>query len=196
MGKSDEKQTKKIVHKATAGESKHLKPEADRGHNDAIKTRVGQLINDKKRPSFDTLGSNPFATTFEDKDGGFRHSQWCDSFRQLCEYRVQFGHCLVPQGYSPNPKLGQWVSNQRTRHGKKTEEKKTSMAAERIRTLDGIGFDWGTTKIGVASIWSVRFQQLCDFKAQFGNYFVPIKYSANPKLGAWVSKQRCNYRLY
>ena len=65
----------------------------------------------KKQLSFDsTLG-----TTFEDNDGGVYHSQWCDHFRRLYEFKVQFGHCLVPQHYPADPKLGKWVSNQRSR---------------------------------------------------------------------------------
>ena len=174
MGKSDEKQTKKRAHKAT-GESKH-----------------------QNKPSVGTLRStwNPFKATFEDIDGGFRHSQWCDQFRQLCEYKVQFGHCVVPLKYSANLKLGQWVSTQRTRYRKNREEKSTSMTAEHIRALDGIGFDWGTTKTDFLSIWSVRLQQLCEFKEEFGHCAVPVKYLANPKLGPWVSKQRCYGNLY
>jgi hypothetical protein len=173
MGKSDEKQTKKRAHKATdSGESKH-----------------------KHEPSFDTpLGSSPFAMTFKDTDReGVRHSQWRDQFRQLCEYKVQFGHCAVPQLYSANPKLGKWVSRQRARYREYREEKPTLMTAEYIRALDGIGFDWGTDW---ASIWSERFRELCEFKAQFGHCLVPIKYSVNPKLGNWITTQRSNYKSH
>ena len=58
-----------------------------------------------------SLENVPFAKTFEAADDeGLRHSQWRDNFRQLCEYKVQFGHCIVPQPYySANPKLGKWV---------------------------------------------------------------------------------------
>jgi hypothetical protein len=175
MGKNGENQTKKRVHKATGEESKH-----------------------KNKPSFDTLGStwSPFKTAFRDNDGGSRHSQWREYFRLLCEYKVQSGNCLVPKQYSTNPKLGLWVSKQRVLYRKNTEEKPTSTTAERIRALDGIGFDWGISKTDLASIWSLRFQQLCEFKAQVGHHLVPLKYSANPELGWWVSKQRNNYRLY
>jgi hypothetical protein len=59
MDKSDGKQTKKRAHKATDGESKHM-----------------------KKPSFDTLRSSPFEVTSEaiDNDGRLRHSQWRDFF--------------------------------------------------------------------------------------------------------------------
>ena len=140
MGKSDEQQTKKRAHKATDGESKH-----------------------KNKPSFD-------ATIFEaTNDEGCRQSHWGDHFRQLCEFKVQFGHCLVPIRYSANLKLGQWVARQRSRYSDDREAKSTSMAAEQIRALDGIGFDWGISKSDLASIWSARFQQLHEYKVRFGH---------------------------
>jgi hypothetical protein len=164
MGKSEEKKAQKRAHKAADGVSKH-----------------------KKQPR------SPFETNFEAiDDGGVYHSQWRDLFRKLCEFKVQFGHCLVPTRYSANPQLGVWVSSQRARFRNNTEEKSTSRTAEHIRALDGIGFDWGTRKTD----WSVRFQQLCKFKVKFGHCLVPTKYATDPKLGNWVSNQRCYYRLY
>ena len=174
MGKSDEQQTKKRAYKTTAGgESKH-----------------------KHEPSFDTsLGSSPFATTsFDDNDVALRrHSIWSDFFRQLCEYKVQYGHCQVPQKYPANPKLGKWVSTQRTRYKTNTEEKSNSMIADHIRALDGISFDWETNKTDLN--WSVRFEQLWEFKAQFGHCQVPQQCAATPELGLWVKHQRSDYRL-
>ena len=57
---------------------------------------------------------------------------WRDHFRQLCEYKVQFGNCLVPQKYAANLKLRKWVSNQRSTY--------SHMSAERIRELESIEF--------------------------------------------------------
>ena len=169
--KSDEKQTEKRANKATYSDnSKH-----------------------KNKPSFTNLGSSPFAAKFEvTDDEGARHSQWLDRFRQLCEFKVEFGHCRVPNRY--NSTLGAWISYQRKTFHK--EGKPSPMTPEHIRALNGIGFEWGTSKIELASIWTIRFQQLCEFKAQFGDCLVPIKYSANPKLGRWVMNQCYRYRLY
>ena len=184
MGKSDEKETKKRAHKATTGESKHKASDGESKH--------------KKKPSFDhTLGSTPFETTFEDNDEEIlRQSTWCDNFRQLSEYKVQFGDCLVPTKYSANPTLGNWVSAQRNLYRKKTEGESTFMTAEHIRALDCIGFEWVAGKYGSASFWSWRFRELCEFKAQFGHCLVAYNYAANPKLGRWVSTQRARYREY
>jgi hypothetical protein len=61
-------------------------------------------------------------------------------------------------------------------------------SVKRIRALDAVGFDWGTSK---TDSWSLRFEQLCEYKEQFGDCLVPTRrYAANPKLGLWVSKQR------
>jgi hypothetical protein len=178
MGKSDEKQTDKRAHKATDdGESKHK----------------------KNKPSFDTLGSSPFATTLEAiDDEGVLHSKWRDFFRQLCEYKVQFGDCIVPQQYAANPNLGTWVRCQRTRFRESwdCEEKSDSVTAEHLRALESIGFNLGIGKTDFAPVWSLRFQQMCEFKAQFGHFNVPYEYTANLKLGRWVSSQRGTYRLH
>jgi hypothetical protein len=178
MGKSsEEKETESRAHKATTdGESKH---------------------KHKNKPSFATLGSSPFATNFEATDDeGTQHSLWRDHFRQLCEYKVQFGDCIVPQQYAANPNLGTWVRYQRTQYRDYWEEKPNSVTAEHIRALEGIGFNLGTSKSDFASVWSVRMQQMCEFKAQFGHCVVPYEYSANLKLGSWASTQRRNYKLY
>ena len=70
------------------------------------------------------------------------------------------------------------------------------MTEERIRALESAGFDWGTIRPDFSTIWDERFQQLREFKVQFGHCFVPHRYSANPKLGGWVSRQRSHYKLY
>ena len=164
MGKSDKKQTKKRARKTTC-ESK-----------------------DKKQKSVDAM---TFEATDEEET---RHSQWCDQFRHLCEFKVQVGHCRVPVRYSANPKLGDWVMTQRTNRRLDQEGNPSSMTAERIRALDAVGFDW--EEPGEADSWSVRFQQLCQFKEQFGHCLVSRQYAAYPKLAKWVDHQRNNCRLH
>jgi hypothetical protein len=131
-------------------------------------------------------------------DEGVLHSKWRDFFRQLCEYKVQFDDCIVPQQYAANPNLGTWVRCQRTRFRKSwySEEKSDSVTAEQLRAPEGIGFNLGITKTDFVSVWSLRFQQMCEFKAQFCHTIVPYEYTANLKLGRRVLSQRCNYRLH
>ena len=158
------------MHRATAtGESKHKAADGE--------------SNNKNKPGFDTLGIISLDATFENnKIELLRHSRWRDNFRQLCEYKVQFGHCRVPAKYSANPKLGEWVRYQRNLYRLYHEEKPTSMTAERFQQLDAIGFDWGGRRGDLASMWSERVGQLCKFKAQFGHCRVPARYSTNPRL--------------
>jgi len=133
-----------------------------------------------------SLGNVPLATpSFEDTDTALRrHSQWRDHFRQLCEYKAQFGDCNVPQPYSANLKLGMWVHGQREKYWKYREEKSTHMTAEYIRALEGIGFDWGTRKTDRFFSWSECFEQLRESQLQFGNCAVSTNYYTNPKLAA------------
>ena len=77
---------------------------------------------------------------------------WNDRFDQLCEYKVQFGHCRVPNNFHKHPKLGKWVSTQRTNYRLYQKGKPSDITAGRIREIDGIGFDWGTTKTDLEAI--------------------------------------------
>jgi hypothetical protein len=118
-------------------------------------------------------------------------SNWNERFEQLREYKLQFGHCIVPQQYSANPKLGRWVSRQRNTYKLYHEGKSSPMTAKRIRELESVGFEWGTKRPD----WNEQFEQLRVFVAQLGHCLVSFKYPVNPKLGRWVSNQRSNYKV-
>jgi hypothetical protein len=55
---------------------------------------------------------------------------------------MEFGHCVVPNKYSAKPKLGKWVSTQRTNYKLYQEGKPSAMTAERIRELESVEFKW------------------------------------------------------
>jgi hypothetical protein len=38
---------------------------------------------------------------------------WAEKYNELCQYRQQNGHCLVPRAYQENPALARWVKRQR-----------------------------------------------------------------------------------
>jgi Helicase associated domain len=56
---------------------------------------------------------------------------------RLVDYMSRYGDCLVPQRYPLDPKLGNWVANQRNIVRQK---KKKTMSAERRQRLEDIGF--------------------------------------------------------
>ena len=66
--------------------------------------------------------------------------RWQEMFLRLKKYKEKNGDCLVPTKYSADPKLGNWVSNER-RHFKLFSLKKpTSMTEDRKRKLEEVGF--------------------------------------------------------
>jgi hypothetical protein len=62
---------------------------------------------------------------------------WDLKFNQLLEYKNRFGHCVVPARWPENCPLAFWVHNQRA------FRRKGTLAPERVRRLNEIGFCWG-----------------------------------------------------
>ena len=60
---------------------------------------------------------------------------WEIGFKKLCNYKKEFGDCLVPFSFMLNGfKLGFWVSNQRQR--------KNKIPINRLERLNQLGFVW------------------------------------------------------
>ena len=69
--------------------------------------------------------------------------RWERRFQQLKQYAATFGNCNVPRHYAPNPKLGIWVTSQRTNYRKyQNGDRSGQMTPERIERLVSIGFEW------------------------------------------------------
>ncbi|CAB9511185.1 helicase [Seminavis robusta] len=134
-----------------------------------------------------TPGSN--ARTFGER--------WNEMYQRLCRYKEANGHCLVPNRYPEDRKLGAWVSAQRRHYKILTSGKKesTPMTLERAQKLIDLGFDWSTTDPRHVS-WEDRFEQLKNFKTTYGHVQVPMGWSENPSLSNWVSAQRQDYKLF
>jgi hypothetical protein len=66
------------------------------------------------------------------------------------------------------------------------------MTLPRIRALESLGFEWDC----YGAAWGERLSELADYRKIHGHCKVPQRYSENIKLGAWVKKQRSNYRLH
>jgi len=109
---------------------------------------------------------------------------WESMFQLLKEYKTQHGNTLVPYRYKKNPKLGNWVHEQRYKYSKE------ELSNNRVWCLESIGFVWGEKK---PVPWESMFQLLKEYKTQHGNTLVPCRYDKNPKLGRWVHIQRCRY---
>jgi hypothetical protein len=70
-------------------------------------------------------------------------ASWNEKFNELVQYKARNGNCHVPTKYKANTALGRWVSTQRAEYKKYSEGiTKTTMTAEKVRRLEGIGFAW------------------------------------------------------
>ncbi|OEU21618.1 hypothetical protein FRACYDRAFT_181025 [Fragilariopsis cylindrus CCMP1102] len=111
-------------------------------------------------------------------------------FQQLVAYKEQHQNTKVPYNYKENPKLGRWAYQQRSLYNR------GELPSDRIDVLKSIGFVWVGIK-GIAAThqikWMNMFQELVAYKEQHQNTKVPFNSKENPKLGRWVSQQRCSY---
>lgn len=108
---------------------------------------------------------------------------WDERFEQLKEYKRLHHDCLVPARWKENPKLAWWVVEQRY------DKRKGTLADEKIRRLDEIGFVWEPNQALIPQ-WERMLAQLQTFKAEKGDCRVPRDYEANPRLAKWVARQR------
>jgi len=118
---------------------------------------------------------------------------WQKNFDALIMYKNEHGDVRVPRLYTKNPKLGEWVTDQRRQWKSKMEGKPNMMTDERKSKLDEMGFVW---KVRDRADWNDRYEQLLEFKKENGHCIVPQHYTRNRALGKWVAKQREQYRFY
>mmetsp|Transcript_27279 Transcript_27279/g.42376 ORF Transcript_27279/g.42376 Transcript_27279/m.42376 type:complete len:746 (-) Transcript_27279:281-2518(-) len=69
-------------------------------------------------------------------------ARWLFMLEELKKYQTEKGDCLVPTKYAANPKLGNWVSNERRHYKLMLDKRPTSMTEERKRKLEEVGFSW------------------------------------------------------
>lgn len=102
---------------------------------------------------------------------------------ELKLFKEQYGHCNVPQKYSNNPSLGEWVSTQRRGYRKNT------INQDLMEKLNEMNFSWFPKK-------EQQHKMLADlklFKKKYGHCNVPQKFPENPSLGTWVTTRRQSY---
>lgn len=106
----------------------------------------------------------------EGKAKGVPHlTKWEIMFDRLVEFKEKHGHCLVPNRYKADNKLGSWVSTQRRQY-KAMETGRfnaTTLPDDRVQRLESIGFIWSTSDPRRVE-WDVRFSQLNAFREEHG----------------------------
>jgi hypothetical protein len=106
-----------------------------------------------------------------------RDAQWDGFFRRLSAFRRKHGHCDVPQRFSKDPRLGEWVSRQRRLFHR------GMLSADKRSLLEKQGF---TFKARDAR-WLQRCAQLADFRARNGHCRIP---DDGTPLGRWSESLR------
>lgn len=157
----------------------------------STKINVGRLTDDR----IQRLEAIGFVWSLRD--------DWIKHYEELKAYKAEHGDCNVPARYNPNRKLGIWVSAQRQQYkslqspNHEIKKKSNSLTPERIRLLEELGFSWSIrSRDTLGESWNLRFAQLQEYHAKYGNCLVPSRYSPIPELGVWVGTQRTQYRLY
>lgn len=116
-----------------------------------------------------------------------RDDVWNSMFEKLQAYQRDHGDCLVPQLYSKDTTLGNWVTTQRSNN------KANFLTPERKEKLDSIGFVW-YVKPDRDDEWNRMYKKLKYYALEKGDCLVPQQYTEDPHLGLWVSTQRRSYR--
>mmetsp|Transcript_39596 Transcript_39596/g.95648 ORF Transcript_39596/g.95648 Transcript_39596/m.95648 type:complete len:245 (+) Transcript_39596:102-836(+) len=113
---------------------------------------------------------------------------WEAMVDRLVEYKNEYGDTNVPLRYVKDEKLGMWVYTQihQRRNGWKV------LTPERIKKLDGIGFDWNNT-IAADDKWDEKYDRLVGYWKENSSSAVPQRYDEDQELANWVTTQRNLY---
>lgn len=101
---------------------------------------------------------------------------WNLMFNKLVEFKEEHGNFDVPKS---DKKLYKWVCRQRV------FKNKGLIREDRYKRLNEIGFDWDV----IDSRWMEKYNQLLEFKKEFGHCNVPRSYE-DKALATWVHTQR------
>ena len=118
---------------------------------------------------------------------------WEERFAELRAFREETGHANIPKSYGPNPGLGRWAAEQRGQHKRMLRGRPSTLTPDRADQLTSLGFKWSVREGSTAS-WENWLIELRRYRSEHGNIDVPLKYPGNPALGAFVNRQRTEYR--
>lgn len=118
-------------------------------------------------------------------DSASSHSlQWNKRYQDLMEYHRVHGHCSVP--YKVRGPLSEWVKRQRHQFKLKVEGRHSNLSDKRQAMLEALGFVWDSR----AALWNERFQELVEFRNEYGHVRVTQKTREHRALAVWLKRQR------
>ena len=96
-------------------------------------------------------------------------------------YKKRYGDCDVPSRWEQNPRLANWVQEQR---------RNRQLSATRKALLTQLGFVWDTRD----SLWDTRYAELAMYAKENGNCGVPKGWPQSLQLARWVDTQRVQFK--
>ncbi len=126
--------------------------------------------------------TNSDSGTTQDGNGAKKiFQEWEEKFKLLVEYKIKHGTTSVQ--LHQNRTLCHWVFHQRKLMHR--------LSRYQCKLLDSIGFDW---KIDARELrkdeWMKMYNQLLEYKEEYGNTHVPTQPKIFASLGFWADRQR------
>lgn len=122
------------------------------------------------------------------------HTSWDARLAELVAFQREHGNTLVPKKYPANPPLGYWVNEQRFQYQRYINGKSSTMNKERQERLNSINFRWSLRE--APREFPEWIQLLKEYKRQFGNCNVPLKFEPHKSLGTFVNNARTQYKKF
>lgn len=119
-------------------------------------------------------------------------NRWEDKFAELKKFKNKNGHLHVCASFGADKELITFV--------KVLRRSKDTMPEERKKLLTDMGFDWNPAKTVTRLLnlerannhWLKRYNELKQYKLEFGTSYIPTTSKTNKSLSKWISVQRNN----
>ena len=108
------------------------------------------------------------------------NNQWEINYKKLITYHKK--HKTLQVSLKIDPGLQRWTSLQRRLY------KLDRLSKERVEKLDKIDFPWNTQQ----AYWFKMYNELLNFKREFGHFKVPWGWKENPQLAPWIQRTKLN----
>ncbi len=112
------------------------------------------------------------------------HARWLEMYRDLFNFHLKEGHCLVSKSDPATMLLASWCEEQRKARAN------NRLTRDQIDRLSELNFIWEQKLVVVEEMLMV----LDTFKAEHGHCEVPTQGSKYSKLGLWLQFQRQSFK--
>lgn len=151
-------------------------------------------LSDERRDELASLGIDwtPGKTRSEER--------WNSHFRRLELFKLEKGHCRVPDKWPEDKPLAGFVSRMRylwrvEEEGRLQKKDRNVLTPERKARLLELGFEVSINPTRGKKSWDDRYDQLQEYFGDHGHCDLPCRYNKILLLPRWVKEQRKQYKL-